>query len=171
MWDSSNIIQKSIMKLNRRNNCILGMVFIILGLFSSCVIDYGCSASFKNCTSDTLFIGSSLYNNMDSVKCVVWGESPSSDSKPDTLLKNGDFYFESRDVVYPDSTCFINCCNLSYNSDTCYFFLIKWSDAKRYSWDVIRDKKMYRTWIVVMDKNGNYDKNIRYSDDCLEETR
>ncbi|MBO7100328.1 MAG: hypothetical protein J6W21_10735 [Bacteroidaceae bacterium] len=50
---------------------------------------------------------------------------------------------------------------MSYKTDTCYFFLIKWSDAKKYSWDEIRDKKMYRTWIVTKDKDGNYDTNIR----------
>ncbi len=126
---------------------------------------------FQNCTGDTLFVCASHYCNIDSVKYVVWGDSPFSDSKPDTLLKNSDFYFESRDVVYPDSTCAIDECALFCGYDTCYFFLIKWSDAKKYSWDEIREQKRYHTWIVARDKNGNYDKNIRYSDDCLGKTR
>ena len=150
------------MKLNRKNNCILGTVLIILGLFSSCVMDFACNACFKNCTNDTLLIGASHYNNIDSVKYVVWGGS-SLDSKPDTLLKNGDLYFESRDVVYPDSTCAIDEYLLKKN-DTCYFFLIKWSDAKRYSWDEIREQKRYRKWIVTRNKKGEYDEKIRYLD-------
>jgi len=40
--------------------------------------------------------------------------------------------------------------------------LIKWSDAKRYSWNEIREQKLYRRWIVARDKDGNYDRNIRY---------
>ena len=158
------------MNMKKRNRYIWGVVISISYLLftsTTCVR----VLRFQNCTSDTLFVGASHYNNMDSVKCVVWGESPSSDSKPDTLLKNGDFYFESRDVVYPDSTCAIDECALFCGYDTCYFFLIKWSDAKKYSWDEIREQKRYHTWIVARDKNGNYDKNIRYSDDCLEETR
>ncbi len=158
------------MNMKKRNRYIWSVViFISYLLFTSttCVR----VLRFQNCTSDTLFVGASHYNNMDSVKCVVWGESFLPDSEPDTLLKNGDFYFESRDVVYPDSTCAIDECALFCGYDTCYFFLIKWSDAKKYSWDEIREQKRYHTWIVARDKNGNYDKNIRYSDDCLEETR
>ncbi len=124
---------------------------------------------FKNCTNDTLFIGASLYNNIDSVKYVVWGESPFSDSGPDTLLGNGNFYFGSRDVVYPDSICITPDAGLFSRSDTTYFFLIKWSDAKRYSWDEIREQKLYRRWIVTRDKDGNYDTNIRYSDSDEQE--
>ncbi len=155
------------MNMKKRNRYIWSVViFISYLLFTSttCVR----VLRFQNCTSDTLFVGASHYNNMDSVKCVVWGESFLPDSEPDTLLKNGDFYFESRDVVYPDSTCAIDECALFCGYDTCYFFLIKWSDAKKYSWDEIREQKRYHTWIVARDKNGNYDKNIRYSDDCLE---
>ena len=158
------------MNMKKRNRYIWSVViFISYLLFTSttCVR----VLRFQNCTSDTLFVGASHYNNMDSVKCVVWGESFLPDSEPDTLLKNGDFYYESRDVVYPDSTCAIDECALFCGYDTCYFFLIKWSDAKKYSWDEIREQKRYHTWIVARDKNGNYDKNIRYSDDCLEKAR
>ena len=156
--------------MKKRNRYIWGVVISISYLLftsTTCVR----VLRFQNCTSDTLFVGASHYCNIDSVQYVVWGESFLPDSEPDTLLKNGDFYFESRDVVYPDSTCAIDECALFCGYDTCYFFLIKWSDAKKYSWDEIREQKRYHTWIVARDKNGNYDKNIRYSDDCLEETR
>ena len=47
------------------------------------------------------------------------------------------------------------------NTDTCYFFLIKWKDAKQYSWDEIRIKKLYHRRIVVRDFNGKFDKTIQ----------
>jgi len=42
---------------------------------------------------------------------------------------------------------------------------------QKYSWDEIREQKLYRRWIVTKDKDGNYDRNIRYVDECLEKTR
>lgn len=163
------------MNTNKRIKILIGIVLVVFCMLSSCiaVIDSKQAqlVSFKNCTSDTLFVGVSHNNNIDSMKYVVWSESFFPGSESDILLENGDFHFESDCVVYPDSICEIDDACLFSRSDTCYFFLIKWSDAKRYSWDVIRDKKMYRTWIVTRDKDGNYDKNIRYSDDCLEKTR
>ena len=82
------------------------------------------------------------------------------------LIKEIDFYRRCA-IVIPDSLCFFADSQLFVNSDTCYFFLIKWSDAKRCTWDEIREQKRYRTWVVTRDKDGNYDKNIRYLDSDL----
>ena len=48
------------------------------------------------------------------------------------------------------------------NIENCYFFLVKWGDAKKYTWDEIRKNKLYRKWVITRDKNGEYDTNIRY---------
>ncbi len=48
--------------------------------------------------------------------------------------------------------------------DTGYLFLIKYRDAKQYTWDEIRKRKLYHRHIVVRDAEGNYDMNIRYQD-------
>ena len=45
------------------------------------------------------------------------------------------------------------------------FLLIKFEDVKRNSWKDICAKKLYHKWMVVRDKNGNLDKDIRYKDE------
>lgn len=167
------------MSISKRKKCFGGVVlsiFYLLFTSTTCVrITY-----FKNCTEDTLFIGASHYDNIDSIDEQLeprwWIPANSILDTTDVSLwerkieHTDDYYcvFEAnRDwYIYPDSVCLVDYYYLFNNgkNDTCYFFLIKWSDAKRYSWDEIRDKKMYRTWIVTKDKNGEYDKNIRYSD-------
>ena len=147
-------------------------IFYLLFTSTTCVrITY-----FKNCTEDTLFIGASHDNNIDSIDeqlapCYDLCANDNLDTsgislwKERIIMRNSlEYYigaFKSC-YIYPDSTCTINDYYLFDKNDTCYFFLIKWSDAKKYSWDEIRDKKMYRTWIVTKDKDGNYDTNIRY---------
>ena len=146
------------------NICLIGVVLFISCLFLSCVLDMGKRSFFRNCTNDTLLIAASHYNCIDSVDFVLSPDYLSAQSGLDILWKDDNLYFESSSVIHPDSTCFINYYYLSYKTDTCYFFLIKWRDAKRYSWDEIRANKLYRKWVVTRDKNGNYDKNIRYSE-------
>ena len=160
------------MKLNRRNNCILGIVFIILSSFSSCVMDYVRNEFFVNSTNDTLFICPSHYNDIDSIYDRAFPFYSQSSYKDDmeVLFEVNGLYIHNDEAILPDSTCRTDY-YLLHKTDTCYFFLIKWSDAKKYSWDEIREQKRYHTWIVARDKNGNYDKNIRYSDDCLEKAR
>ena len=65
------------------------------------------------------------------------------------------------DIVYPDSLFTIDGNYLFNNTDTCYFFLIKWKDAKNHLWDEIRMKKLYRRKIVVRDCNGKFDQTIQ----------
>lgn len=50
------------------------------------------------------------------------------------------------------------------NIENCYFFLVKWGDAKKYTWDEIRENKLYRKWVATRNKKDEYEKNIRYSD-------
>ena len=162
------------MSISKRKKCFGGVVlsiFYLLFTSTTCVrITY-----FKNCTEDTLFIGASHYNNIDSIDeqlapCYDLCANDNLDTsgislwKERIIMRNSlEYYigaFKSC-YIYPDSTCTINDYYLFDKNDTCYFFLIKWSDAKKCTWDEIRDKKMYRTWIVTKDKNGEYDKNIR----------
>lgn len=153
------------MNINKRNRCFLSVVilfFYILATSTSCVRNIG----FVNYTSDTLVVGTAYYDNIDSVKYKLWcGVNSSTNAELDTLWKDHDFYFDIGDIIYPDSIGGIDeCCLFNFGkTDTCYFFLIKWSDAKRYSWDEIRDKKMYHTWIVTRNKKGEFDKNIKYT--------
>ena len=160
-------------------------VFVIL-----CFFCYSCTSCqryshFKNHTSDTLYIGASHYDDIDSIDEQLepcwWIPTNSILDTTDVSLwerkteHSDDYYcvFEAnRDwYIYPDSICSIDDCYLNDKdkSDTCYFFLIKWSDAKRYSWDEIRANKLYRKWVVTRDKNGEHDMNIRYLDSDEQE--
>ena len=155
-------------------------IFYMLATSTSCrrVI------AFKNSTNDTLFVGASHCDNIDSVDCQLepfyhyMPENSILDSTDVSLweikvVKSGDYYVDfipcKYGYIYPDSICSIDDCYLCNKGkpDTCYFFLIKWSDAKRYSWDEIRANKLYRTWVVTRDKNGEHDMNIRYLDSDL----
>ena len=150
------------MNTNKRKISILGAVLVFICLFSSCVLDMSKRLYFINYTNDTLLIGASHYDCIDSVDFMLSPGYLSVESDRDTLWKDDCLYFESSCVIHPDSTCFIDYYYLSYKTDTCYFFLIKWSDAKRCTWDEIRKNKLYRKWVVTRDKNDEYDTNIRY---------
>ena len=132
---------------------------------SSCIpiVDSRTAAAFKNCTPDTLYIGASHYDNIDSIDEQVWphysiAAHSGVDSSNVTLWKKN---FHSDCFVYPDSICVIDGDYLFHNTDTCYFFLIRFSDAKQNTWDEIRDKKIYRKWVVTRDRNGKFRANIR----------
>jgi hypothetical protein len=155
--------------MNKKNNVIILWATNLALLFSisSCIpiVDSKVAVGFRNCTNDTLFIGASHYDNIDNVDNQLlpnYNIICNSNFKITNLSlwkrisTQGDFF------VYPDSTCLIDDNYLFGNKDTCYFFLIKWRNAKRYSWDEIRTKKLFYRWIVTRDPEGKFDRNIRY---------
>ena len=79
------------------------------------------------------------------------------------LLEVNGLYIHNNEAIFPDSTCQTDY-YLLRKTDTAYFFLIKWSDARKYTWDEIRKKKLYRKWVATRNKKDEYEKNIRYSD-------
>lgn len=123
------------------------------------------AAKFKNCTADSLFIGLSYYNTIDSVFTLLYPcYNTSATNRNDTsgifLWKNvviGKF-----DYVCPDTMCRTDREILFHDNDTSYFFLIKWQDAKNHSLDEIRSRKLYRRVIITRDKDGKFDANIKY---------
>ena len=46
-----------------------------------------------------------------------------------------------------------------------FFFLIRNEDVKNHSWDEIRAKKLYKKWITVRNKEGEFDTNIKYTEE------
>ena len=137
------------MKIDKKYRNLLGGIAIILSLVSSCIpiCDSRTIAIFTNRTNDTLFILQPTYLPLD------------SDLYPSKVtLWNG--IDVQGDIVYPDSLFTIDGNYLFNNTDTCYFFLIKWKDAKNHLWDEIRMKKLYRRKIVVRDCNGKFDQTI-----------
>ena len=171
-------LNKSLMTVSIKKIGLFWSCLLTLSMLSSCIpgCDWGTLLIFKNCTQDTLFIGASQYNNIDSVDCQLFPDynklaNNSLDTTGTSLWKNiekpygkGFVYikFWKDGYIYPDSTCTIKENRLFEDNDTCFFFLVKWKDAKQYSWDEIRAKKLYRRWVTVKNKDGDCDRNIRY---------
>ncbi len=152
------------MKIDKKYRNLLGSIAIILGLVSSCIpiCDSRTIAIFANRTNDTLFIGASHYDTIDSVDCQLQPAYLPIDSGlyPSMVTLWKDINVQAN-IIYPDSLFTIDGNYLFNNTDTCYFFLIKWKDARQYSWDEIRIKKLYHRRIVVRDCNGKFDKTIQ----------
>ena len=57
------------MNITKKNRNLLVCISVIVSLLSSCipVMDSVTLVGFKNCTNDTLVIGKSVYDNIDSV--------------------------------------------------------------------------------------------------------
>ena len=175
------------MKINKKYRNILVGFSVIAFLLSSClpVMDSVTLVGFKNCTNDTLIIGESDYDNIDS----VWfdyihinrlSKEPLLTLIDSILLDDSKNYLESWEfydeedkaitptelaeknreeiIVYPDSLLFVD----DYSLFDKYFFLIKLDDAKNHSWDEIRTKKLYKKWFTVKKKDGEFDTNIKY---------
>ena len=181
------------MKISKKYRNILVGFSVIICYLSSCIpaMDSVTLVSFKNCTNDTLFIGISDYDNIDSIwfryiyHVDIKSKAPLLASI-DSILRNDNsninmtIYDNGHEIVitpteqarmereymtiYPDSIFPVNELYLFNNTDTEYFFLIKLEDAKNHSWDEIRAKKLYKKWNVVRKKYGGYDRNIRYSE-------
>ena len=121
---------------------------------------------FKNCTKDTLIIGVSNYDNIDSVNCIMNSCNELSDSCIDIhgilLWKKRDLMINNETIIYPDSSCMIDEICLFPNSDTCYFFLIKVADARKKTLKQIHDDNLYNRWHTTKRSDYKYDREIRY---------
>ena len=137
---------------------------LLICMFQSCVpvLDYFEVIRFKNCTSDSLYIGASLHDNIDSVFDFLDSCCPLSENYAENVdtLWNVRVFVE--DFVCPDSLGSLYRDNKINHADTCYFFLVKYSDSRYYSWDEIRTKKLYGKCIVTRNADGELDRNIRY---------
>lgn len=123
---------------------------------------------FKNCTGDTLIIGHSYFDAIDSVHCQILPayDTPSAEELDTVNVPvNKELSLRGIMAVFPDSTCCEDSVYLFSRKDTCYFFLIKFEDVKRNSWKEICAKKLYHKWMVVRGKSGNFDRDIRYNDE------
>ena len=128
------------------------------------VIDYVRNELFVNCTNDTLFICPSHCNDIDSIYDRAFPLYSQSRCMNDyVLFEVNGLYIHNNEAILPDSTCRTDY-YLLRKTDTAYFFLIKWSDARKYTWDEIRKNKLYRKWVATRNKKDEYEKNIRYSD-------
>ena len=66
-------------------------------------------------------------------------------------------------ITYVELTLNINS-YIDITSRFRYFFLVKYRDAKSYSYDDIYAKKKYEVFVVTKNSNGDFDRNIKYRD-------
>jgi len=163
VWDK---VRGSVVIDSARDSIVMDSAkdYIIIDLEEG-VMDFARNEFFVNCTNDTLFICPSHCNDIDSIYDRAFPLYSQSGCKDDmnVLLEVNGLHIHNNEAIFPDSTCRTDY-YLLRKTDTAYFFLIKWSDAKKYSWDEIREQKLYRKWVVTRDKKGEFDRNIRYSD-------
>lgn len=128
---------------------ILLLVFSLFFL-NSCIIDYKPAGYFVyNHTKDTLLI--EMTESETLTDSIYWGihslDSVLLDSEQDTIcvsVKGEKVAFWQFNYVLPYSESG----SIYPLPDTCYVYVIKWNIAKSYSFEEIRDKKLYDRRVV-----------------------
>ncbi|WP_297234747.1 hypothetical protein [uncultured Prevotella sp.] len=128
---------------------ILLLVFSLFFL-NSCIIDYKPAGYFVyNHTKDTLLI--EMTESETLTDSIYWGihslDSVLLDSEQDTIcvsVKGEKVAFWRFNYVLPYSESG----SIYPLPDTCYVYVIKWNIAKSYSFEEIRDKKLYDRRVV-----------------------
>ena len=128
---------------------ILLLVFSLFFL-NSCIIDYKPAGYFVyNHTKDTLLIEMTESDTL--TDSIYWGihslDSVLLDSEQDTIcvsVKGEKVAFWRFNYVLPYSESG----SIYPLPDTCYVYVIKWNIAKSYSFEEIRDKKLYDRRVV-----------------------
>lgn len=128
---------------------ILLLVFSLFFL-NSCIIDYKPAGYFVyNHTKDTLLIEMTESDTL--TDSIYWGIHPLDsvllDSEQDTIcvsVKGEKVAFWRFNYVLPYSESG----SIYPLPDTCYVYVIKWNIAKFYSFEEIRDKKLYDRRVV-----------------------
>ncbi len=128
---------------------ILLLVFSLFFL-NSCIIDYKPAGYFVyNHTKDTLLI--EMTESETLTDSIYWGIHPLDsvllDSEQDTIcvsVKGEKVAFWRFNYVLPYSESG----SIYPLPDTCYVYVIKWNIAKSYSFEEIRDKKLYDRRVV-----------------------
>ena len=150
--------------INKKRSLLVSIVSSLYVLYSCIPCDTKYCLSFKNCTDDTLLIGAAHCDNIDSVVFPLYAVYYNylDSSKYHSEIKLWNAYGCKSDIIYPDSLCALYDDIFYSTNDTCYFFLVKYKDAKMYSYDEIRAKKLYGKFVVINGSNGIVDRNIRY---------
>ena len=133
--------------MNIKRNYREWLILIIFS-FSSCVpiLHTKELVVFNNCTTDTVYIGVSYYDYIDSVYEQAYPHYDfTANNRADTtgISLWERINFNSSCYILPDSA-------YSINAD----LLLK--DAKRYSWKTIRTKFIYHKWTAKRNKNGKF---------------
>ena len=149
------------LKIKLVSRITIASTFLICKMLSSCItgIDTVHSIRVRNCTCDTLIIGGSLYNCIDSVDVFFRSEN-------DTAFSSFTSIDESRllnihgNLILPDSIGRTTYSSLFNHNHKGYLFIIKLSNARRYAWGDICKHKLYDIKVVTADDELQNNNNI-----------
>ncbi len=152
-YDTS--VSKHFFKMNSKT--IKGLC--LTTVMSLCSCDYGYNYYIQNCTKDTIVIGVSSCERIDSVYRIMQGSGTVFDIKK---FSNDTIRIYEWNQVFPDSVAedgSVNCPLFYHNKNNCgYLFIIKWETAKSHTWEEICRRELYDTLVIVtreMVKDGN----------------
>lgn len=140
---------------------VIPFTFLFLIFFWSCLpmVDREYTVTVRNCTRDTILIAGSQYNSIDSVLCFM----ESMPGKVEFTLIKGAGKLDIRDgIVFPDSTALSTKRALFNEDDKSYFFIIKLSVARKYTWGEICKYRLYDTFSATWDMSGKSKYQIDY---------
>lgn len=152
---------------NIGKNIFLVLVLINFIVLNTCFSCKHCGYAVLNCTNDTLLFDLSSSETITDE--IYWGIHPGDTIRlfPEdttTVYVKGkkttflNYYYAIPDTstgrIYP------------FPEGTCYLYTIKWQVATRYSFDEIRDKKLYERRIVTREEFRDSDLvyEYRYAD-------
>lgn len=109
------------------------------------------SIRVRNCTSDTLLIGRSLYNSIDSVDAFLEASNDTAFSSFTSINESGHLNIHGN-LILPDSIGRTTYSSLFNHNHTGYLFIIKLSNARKYTWGDICKHKLYDIKVIIADE-------------------
>lgn len=160
------------LKIKLVSRITIASTFLICQMLSSCItgIDTIHSIRFRNCTRDTLIIGGSLYNCIDSVDVFLEASNDTAFYGFTSIDVSGHLNIHGN-LILPDSIGRTTYSSLFNHNHTGCLFIIKLSNARKYKWVDICKHKLYDIKVVTADDElQNNNKIIEvYSSDKRNE--
>ena len=140
------------LKIKLVSRITIASTFLICQVLLSCIPGFDTihSIRVRNCTCDTVIIGGSLYNCIDSVDVFL-------ETSNNTAFSSFTSIDESRllnihgNLILPDSIGRTTYSSLFNHNNTGYLFIIKLSNARKYTWVEICRHKLYDIKVVTAD--------------------
>ena len=140
------------LKIKLVSRITIASTFLICQVLLSCIPGFDTihSIRVRNCTCDTVIIGGSLYNCIDSVDVFL-------ETSNNTAFSSFTSIDESRllnihgNLILPDSIGRTTYSSLFNHNHKGYLFIIKLSNARKYTWVEICRHKLYDIKVVTAD--------------------
>ena len=145
-------------KTNRKKTILIVLICSLINTSCLPVFDTLTLLFIDNHSNDTIIVGMAGHNCIDSVTCFM----SSTIHHESEIDFNGNNYLNlgKGSMIMPDSVGEYGTMAMFSTSQTNsrYFFIIKWETAKKHTWEEICREEIYDTLIVVtqeMLKDGN----------------